>query len=174
MTLTHYGVTLRSLEHADLPMVLQWRNSDHIRCHMKNQELITPEEHQAWAASIEKRGDRYFIIEDEGTPVGLIWAKDIYDSQCETGFYLYDKTVQNTLLAYRVSLAFNDYVFDEMGLASIHCDILHENSRSIRFTLSLGYEKVSAHPDFDHYRLDRLRYTPYQQKIGRLLQKGSA
>ncbi len=173
MQLTGHGVTLRSLESDDLPMVLQWRNSEHIRRHMKNQETITLEDHQQWFQNHNKSDDLYFIIEIGDRPVGLIWAKDIHDNSCETGFYLYDESVQNTMLAYRVSLSFNDYIFDEKQLELIYCDILHENERSIRFTLSLGYKEVSTYPEYAHFHLNKSLYLPRRKRIANLLQKSS-
>lgn len=173
MRLTGHGVTLRSLKSDDLPMVLQWRNSEHIRRHMKHQETITLSEHQDWFHRLEKSGALYFIIETGDNPVGLIWAKDIHDDSCETGFYLYDESVQNTMLAYRVSLSFNDYIFDEKQLELIYCDILHENERSIRFTLSLGYEEVLTHPEHAHFHLNKSLYLPRRKRVADLLQKSS-
>lgn len=171
MILKNYGVVLRPMEHKDLSMVLQWRNSNHIRQYAMQKKIINMEEHEKWFSSTQKKKDLYFIVESGLKPVGLIWAKNFENAQCETGFYLYDIKIQNTLLAYKVAITLNSYLFEEKNISLIYCDILTENIRSIRFTLSLGYEKVTDFPDFSHYILNRKAFLSCQNKISRLLTK---
>lgn len=163
--LKKFDVTLRPLEESDLEDVLMWRNSDHIRCYALNQEIITLEQHKKWFNSLAKKGDEYYIIEKNSTKVGLIWAKNIAHDECESGFYLYDTSVQNTLFAYRVAITLNDYLFNEKQLEKIYCDILNTNERSIRFSFSLGYTKIKEFHTHSYYELHKKKYEKCSQKI---------
>lgn len=166
-----FDVVLKGIEESDLERVLTWRNSDHIRQYALNPEIITYEEHKRWFDSLKSKGDRYFIIKKEDQDVGLIWAKGITDESCETGFYLHDWSVQNTLFAYRVSITLNNYLFYAKSLKYIYCDILDTNDRSIRFSLSLGYEKYDQYEKHGVYRLKSEDYKKKSSKIIKLLTK---
>lgn len=171
MTIEGYGITLRLADENDIEMILKWRNSEHIRRYALQKETITLKEHTAWFHSQQIKGNLYFIVETGDKPVGLIWAKDFSGLTCETGFYLYETDVQNTLLAYKVSLNFNNYLFHKRAIESIYCDILNDNKRSIRFTLSLGYEKIEEMDEYSRYVLHKESYSQYFNKISKLLLK---
>lgn len=160
---------LRPLREEDLKMLLQWRNSEHIRKYALQQQNITYDEHQQWFATLSKRNDHFFIIEEKHIPVGLIWAKEFDTLGCETGFYLYDERVQNSLLSYRVILILHHYLFETKKLIRIECDILTTNQRAVRFNTSLGFEPIQSFSTHTRYRLTREAYQPIELRLKKLL-----
>jgi UDP-4-amino-4,6-dideoxy-N-acetyl-beta-L-altrosamine N-acetyltransferase len=157
----------------DLETVLKWRNSEHIRRYAISKETISIEQHIKWFHTIKARGDLYFVIENDNKQVGLIWANKLQVKSCETGMYIYDTSMQNSLFSYKVSLALNDYLFNTKNLDSISCEILNDNSRSIRFTLSLGYKEVEKNDMRTKYLLSNIAFTPHFEKISKLLNKST-
>lgn len=150
-------------------MVLEWRNSDHIRRYALQQHTVTMQEHLDWFSNAAQRGDHYFVIEESHTPVGLVWAQKIDGEKCESGFYLYDKQVQNSLLAYRVILLLHHYLFNELHLKTIECLILDSNHRAKRFNLSLGFKPIENYPGYARYALTQTDYAAAEKQIMRLL-----
>jgi RimJ/RimL family protein N-acetyltransferase len=157
----------------DLEMVLKWRNSNHIRQYAISQEIISLQTHKKWFENLANKGDLYFIIEYKNIAVGLIWANKFYNDSCETGMYIYEKDIQNSLFAYRASLTLNEYLFNEKKLNTISCEILNENSRSSRYTLSLGYKEVSKDNRVTKYSLSKEAFELQFEKIAKLLNKSS-
>jgi len=154
-----------------LEMVLKWRNSNHIRQYAVSREIITLQTHTKWFNTLKEKGDLYFIIEVNKKPIGLIWANNFQKDSCETGMYIYNTQMQNSLFAYRASLTLNKYLFQTKKLNSIVCEILNDNSRSIRFTLSLGYKITEKKEILSTYLLTQTAFMPYYDKISRLLNK---
>lgn len=173
MILQNFDITLRQMCEEDLEMVLLWRNSEHIRQYALTQETITLQEHKAWFDSLAKKGDLYFIIESDKKPVGLIWANRFQEKSCETGMYIYETKLQNSLFAYKVSLTLNEYLFQVRKLEAIECEILNENKRSIRYTLSLGYEESHKEKEVTYFKLTKERFEPNFEKISKRLKKST-
>ncbi len=155
----------------DLEMVLNWRNSEHIRQYASTKEIIDLQTHTRWFHTLKEKGDLYFIIETDNKAVGLIWANKFIHNSCETGMYIYETEIQNTLFAYKASLTLNDYLFNTKNLDSITCEILHENSRSIRYTLSLNYKEQKKNDTLIWYVLRKVDFIPNFKKISKLLNK---
>ena len=153
----------------DLEMVLKWRNSEHIRKYAISKEIISLQAHKKWFSALQGKDDLYFVIEHKKDAVGLIWANRFTDNSCETGMYIYEKDIPNSLLAYRVSLTFNTYLFNEKKLKNIYCEILNENSRSSRFTLSLGYKELDKNDIVTKYILTEVAFEPYFRKIAKFI-----
>lgn len=64
---------LRPLLPADADRLLAWRNSDRVRRHMRNDGIISPEEHRSWFGRVMEAADRrHFIFEIDGRAVGQV------------------------------------------------------------------------------------------------------
>ena len=159
------------MDEDDLEIVLQWRNSDHIRMYATTQDFISLETHTKWFENIKKKEDMYFIVMFDSQAVGLVWANNFTTNSCETGLYIYEKELQNSLLAYKISLTINDYLFNIKDLANINCEILHSNHRSSRFTLSLGYIQTAKSDLLIHYKLTKSAFEKSFEKISKHLTK---
>ena len=173
MRLENFGITLRKMCEEDLEMVLAWRNSEHIKKYALNQQSISLKEHRAWFHSLADKGDLYFIVESNSQAVGLIWANSFKEKRCQTGMYIYERELQNSLFAYRVSLTLNEYLFYVQQLELIECEILNENKRSIRYTLSLAYKEYEKKHNVSLFRLTKEDFEPNFKKIAKRSKKSN-
>ena len=170
LTLSGFGITLSSLHHDQIEMVRHWRNSDHIKRYARQQEPISSEQQEAWFNTLQTKEDEYFVISAHETPIGLIWF-NVKEALIETGFYLYDETEQNSLTPYKIVTLFHEYLFDTKHFEAIHCHILHDNTRALRFNLSLGYTLFAEHEQTNEYILTHENYTEANAKILKLLKR---
>jgi RimJ/RimL family protein N-acetyltransferase len=170
LTLSGFGITLSSLQHDQIEMVRHWRNSDHIKRYARQQEPISAEQQETWFSGLQTKEDEYFVISAHETPVGLIWF-NAKNTLVETGFYLYDETEQNSLTPYKIVTLFHEYLFDTKQFESIYCHILHDNTRALRFNLSLGYTLFAEHEQTNEYILTHENYAQANAKILKLLKR---
>ncbi|UPW20165.1 UDP-4-amino-4,6-dideoxy-N-acetyl-beta-L-altrosamine N-acetyltransferase [Agarivorans sp. TSD2052] len=86
----HYPQTTFSLlESSQLELVLGWRNQDRVRNMMRNSELISFENHQAWFAGLsEQENCDYFIFYQDGRPIGVLNFDIVEPGILEWGCYL--------------------------------------------------------------------------------------
>ena len=62
-------------------------------------------------------------------------------------------------------------LFNIKKLDSISCEILNTNSRSARFTLSLGYQELDKNNILTTYFLTKVAFLPYFEKISKMVIK---
>jgi len=170
LTLSGFDITLVPLEHSHIEMVRHWRNSDHVKRYARHQDFISHEQQEAWFKTLQTKEDEYFVIFTNAKPIGLIWfhAKEML---IETGFYLYDEKKQNSLTPYKIVTLFHNYLFKTKQFQVIHCHILHDNTRALRFNLSLGYTLFKENEQTNQYILTYENYTKANEKILKLLTK---
>jgi RimJ/RimL family protein N-acetyltransferase len=67
------GVVLRPPGEADKRRLHGWRNAPELARWMYSDHEISPEEHERWyAEALSDRSRRYWIVEVDGTPAGLV------------------------------------------------------------------------------------------------------
>jgi len=132
---------LRPLTEQDLPMVLQWRNSDRIRSNMYTDHIIAPEEHLAWFRRIKDDiSKRYDVFEHRNRQVGLSYLTELdrTSATCLWGFYLGENDLppgSGTVMGY---LALN-VAFDKERIRKVSGEVLGFNQASRRFFQRLGF-----------------------------------
>lgn len=131
---------LKDIQAEDLEYLLFWRNQEHIRKSMFNQDIISIEEHLAWYNSLPQKTDfEYKILFINNTPVGIINFKEIKTNiDCTWGFYIGEPTApkgSGTVLAY-LGL---EYIFDKYNLLNIRSQVLPYNQLSINYHYKLGF-----------------------------------
>jgi len=69
-------------------MVLTWRNDENIRSYMYTNEIISPENHENFIASLKTRKDKqYFVVYKNSAPIGVVDLVDITDTTASLGLY---------------------------------------------------------------------------------------
>jgi UDP-4-amino-4,6-dideoxy-N-acetyl-beta-L-altrosamine N-acetyltransferase len=131
---------LRPMEDSDLQQVLDWRNSERVRLCMRNQHIISPEEHAKWWAGLNWDRHVPLIFEYRGRPVGVVNVTQIdwQSGTCEWGFYLGEENMPRgtgRLMGYE-GLRF---IFEVMGLRKINSEVLTSNKKSLDYHYSLGF-----------------------------------
>lgn len=137
-------ITLRPLEEADLEMVRNWRNSPEVSQYMYTENYISAEDQIAWFDRVSKdQSCKYWIIEYESKSLGLVSISEIsqtYDS-CFWAFYLGDTTVRGAGIGAKVEYNMLSYVFDNLQLNKLRCEVLTSNEKVIRMHEKFGFRR---------------------------------
>jgi UDP-4-amino-4,6-dideoxy-N-acetyl-beta-L-altrosamine N-acetyltransferase len=141
---------LRDLEEADRDRIHAWRNSPDVRAYMYTDHVIPLDEHARWWASIP--GDarrRYWIIEANGTPVGLANLADIdrHRRQCAWAYYLADPSVRGMGLGSYVEYWMLQRVFETEKLHKLWCEVLISNEPVWRLHETFGFRQEARFRD---------------------------
>lgn len=132
---------LRALSDSDLPLVLQWRNSERIRANMYTDHLISAEEHAAWylKAKDDPRS-RHFVFRYKGQPVGVVNIVQIDDisRKCYWGFYLGDVDAPKVCGPAMEFVAL-EYMFNVLKMRKICCEVFVFNEPVIKLHKKFGF-----------------------------------
>jgi UDP-4-amino-4,6-dideoxy-N-acetyl-beta-L-altrosamine N-acetyltransferase len=144
------SVTLRPVTADDSARLLAWRNSPAVSAYRYGDHLITPQEHAHWLVGAMAATDRrYWIIEDDATPVGLANLVNI-DTQrrrCEWAYYLGEASVRGRGVGAAVELLMLDHVFGDLGLNKLWCEVLLDNEPVWRLHESFGFVREALYRD---------------------------
>lgn len=166
-----YGVKLERLTADKIELVRNWRNDPKISQYMEFRDHITAEMQKKWFASVDNENNYYFIINYKGQDVGLTNVKDVDFGKKtgEGGIFIYENSLLNSDIPFRVIFALNDFCFDELGLETMVAHIMDDNQRAIDFNLVLGYKKApdSKGPKSTYF-LNKVDYLKCREKFARL------
>ena len=124
-----------------LSMVLEWRNKPEVRANMYTSHEIDFEEHREWFKSVSNdKSKRYFIFEVDSKPCGVIGIVDIdFDGKkASWAFYSGDTSVRG--IGTLMEVAAIDYVFNELKLEKLYCEVLSFNDSVIKFHRKHGFQ----------------------------------
>ncbi len=171
MIVSRYGVSLRLLEHKDIEMVRQWRNSDWVNQFMEYREYITPEMQEEWFRKINSPEYLYMIAEYKGEPIGLMNDKNINweEKISESGFFLKDQSYYHTHIPMLVSLCGIEATFFFLSWNKSYARMLRSNQNVINFNKALGYELCDGQENVENqlYVMTRERFLKKSPKIRR-------
>lgn len=132
---------LRPIETQNLELVLNWRNSVHIRTCMFDSRIISWNEHVTWFDKLKYRMDQKVLLYFyHGTPYGVVNLTKIDKSskQCEWGFYIGDLEAPKGS-GTAMGILGLDYVFDQMNLAKVMGQCFSFNKASSAYHEKLGF-----------------------------------
>ena len=133
--------SLRQLREQDLELLLQWRNSDHIRANMYTDHIISTKEHLDWFNRVKDNPAMlYLIFEHRGQPVGLVnfTGIDSTNNRCMWGFYIGESGLppeSGTMMGY---LGLN-FIFEDKQLRKVSGEVISFNRASRLFFRRLGF-----------------------------------
>jgi UDP-4-amino-4,6-dideoxy-N-acetyl-beta-L-altrosamine N-acetyltransferase len=136
-------VTLRPLAHSDLLRVREWRNRPEIAAHMATDHEIGGAEHARWfAATLDAADRRYWIINLEGMPVGLVGLYDILPEhgRASWGFYVAEEAARGRGVWSAASREVLGIAFGAMALRKVCAEVLATNEASLRVHERLGFK----------------------------------
>jgi UDP-4-amino-4,6-dideoxy-N-acetyl-beta-L-altrosamine N-acetyltransferase len=144
------SVALRPMAAGDRDQVLAWRNSPEVAGYMYTEGTISAEAHARWfAATLASPDRRYWIIEADGTGVGvaaLTWIEP-ENRRCEWAYYLGDPATRGRGIGTAVEYIVIEEVFGPMGLNKIACEVLVENEAVWRLHESFGFMREAFYRD---------------------------
>jgi UDP-4-amino-4,6-dideoxy-N-acetyl-beta-L-altrosamine N-acetyltransferase len=144
------SVALRAITSEDGARILRWRNSPDVSAYMYTDQVIAPDEHARWLATAMSAPDRrYWIIEDDGAPVGLanIVGIDRVRQHCDWAYYLGEASVRGRGVGAAVEFIVIDHVFAALHLHKLWCEVLLENETVWRLHESFGFVREALFRD---------------------------
>lgn len=162
---------MRNIREEDLALIMQWRMSTDVTRYMNTNPKLTLEGQKKWLASISEREDvQYWLIEQDGVPVGVINLADIdYEKKSTSwGYYIGEKRYRSLQLAISLEMSLYDYVFDVLKLEELHNEVFSLNAGVVKLHLACGshivcevkdeVEKEGVKYDITHISIDKKRW----------------
>jgi len=161
LILKGYGIELEPLSEKDLELVRSWRNSEKIKKYARNKDYITAKQQKKWFKNL--KDSLYYIVKTDSKKIGLVWVQNL-STKPITGFYIYEDKYLNGIYSYKVIVSFYKFLFEKVD--ALYTDILEDNSRAIRFNLSLGFKKTD-----NLYILTKENFYKNLEKIEKVIRK---
>lgn len=134
---------LRFIKESDLPIVLAWRNSEHVRKHMYNDAKISMEDHIQWFHKMEQDDKHFvFIYIQNNVPLGLVQLTNIerrFD-RLYWGFYIGDKKAPRGSGTEMGILELNK-IFTDFSINKVCAEVVETNQQSMAFHEKLGFKQ---------------------------------
>ncbi len=149
------SVRLRRLATSDSDQVLAWRNTPEVAAYMYGDHVIGEAEHARWLVAALTKPDRaYWIIELDGSPVGLanLVRIDAVASRSEWAFYLADPAVRGRGVGAAVEWLVLGHVFERLSLNKLWCEVFADNLAVLRLHERFGFIREALLRD--HVRKD--------------------
>lgn len=124
------ATTLRKITEDDLERIMNWRMSETVTRYMNTNPRLTIEGQKKWLASLDENDKvKYWMIEVDGTPAGLVNLADINwaEGNSSWGYYIGEETLRSLKLAISLEMSLYDYVFDVLGFSEIHNEVFKQN-----------------------------------------------
>lgn len=137
-------IALTPLTQTDIELVRTWRNSPDVAQYMYTDEPITAEQQAAWFARVETDStSRYWLIEYDGRKLGLASLTGISHTfgSCYWAFYLGDTSIRGAGLGAKVEYNVLEYVFNELGLHKLRCEVMTFNDKVIAMHEKFGFRR---------------------------------
>lgn len=137
-------VKLSLLKSDDIEMVREWRNSPEVSKYMYTDGLISVEDQKRWfdKISIDKTS-KYFIIEYDDCKIGLasIYNIDEKFQSCSWAFYIGNSEIRGAGIGSKVEYNILQFVFDELKLNKLCCEVFSFNEAVIKMHEKLGFRR---------------------------------
>lgn len=137
-------VTLRAIEPTDLDSLYHWENDDRV---WFSSNITRPLSRQTLQLYIDSINDIYtdkqvrLIIENEGVSVGCIDLFDFDALHQKAGVgIMIDRDFEGKGFASSALKLIKNYVFNQLGLHQLYCNIASNNEKSIQLFTNNGFE----------------------------------
>ncbi|MFZ5981801.1 MAG: UDP-4-amino-4,6-dideoxy-N-acetyl-beta-L-altrosamine N-acetyltransferase [Candidatus Zixiibacteriota bacterium] len=135
------NLRFRNINPDDLPMILEWRTMPEVADYMYTDFEPKIEIQQKWYEAINKDNTRRdWLINVDGEDVGLLSIVRIDDlnQRCEWAYYLASPTVRGKGIGKSVELNVLEYVFENLKLNKLCCEVLGNNELVVRIHEKYG------------------------------------
>ena len=135
---------LRPLEADALELVRTWRNSPAVAQYMYTADAISAEQQQAWYARVSQDPSvRYWLIYHQDRPVGVanLYAISSQNRSCYWAFYLGEENLHGSGIGAKVELAVLEYVFEELKLNKLSCEVFVTNEKVVAMHEKFGFRR---------------------------------
>ena len=138
---TPVSFQIRPMVHADLELVLTWRNHPDVRRYMYTQHEITLAEHQRWfERSLPDPKKHLLVFEVNHQPLGFVnFNETRIGGIADWGFYVAPDAPKGS--GRQLGRAALIHAFTQLKLHKVNGQALAYNQRSIQFHQSLGFQQ---------------------------------
>jgi UDP-4-amino-4,6-dideoxy-N-acetyl-beta-L-altrosamine N-acetyltransferase len=133
--------SIRPIELNDKDRILQWRNSERVRCNMYSDHVISQLEHDAWfARALAEIPALYLIFLNEGKSIGFVSFTNIStaNGRCYWAFYLGEADVPRGAGSVMEFFAM-DYAFLTLNIRKLCCEVFSFNVGVIKLHEKFGF-----------------------------------
>lgn len=136
------NASLRDIVEDDLDKILAWRNQEHIRSVMFNNDIIDWQQHSNWYKEIKSNNNKISkIFSVNKIDYGILNINNIdnYSNKCSWGFYIGDTNAPKgtgKLLGYTAL----EFVFKELKFRKLCAEVIETNQVSCNFHEKLGFK----------------------------------
>jgi UDP-4-amino-4,6-dideoxy-N-acetyl-beta-L-altrosamine N-acetyltransferase len=137
-------IKLRNISEQDLEQIRAWRNSPEVSQYMYTDALISKEQQIQWFQKIQQDAScRYWIIEYDNKDLGLASITTINKTlnSCYWAFYLGDSSVRGKGIGAKVEYSVLQYVFEELKLNKLCCEVFNFNDSVIKMHEKFGFKR---------------------------------
>ena len=136
------AVDLRPANVSDSDRLFDWRNREDVRSYMYTDQPIARETHDRWFAGALQASDRrYWVIEYDAEPVGLVNLVDIStkDQKAAWAYYLAEPSTRGKGIGACVEYLMIEKVFGEFALEKLWCEVLVSNEAVWKLHEGFGF-----------------------------------
>lgn len=136
-------VKLRAIRSSDLDLIREWRMLPDVTKYMYTEPIITKEMQKKWFDNImsNKKSEKYWIIQlDEKIDVGLLSITEIdyINQKACWAYYLGSMEARGKGLARILECNIYDYVFNELKINKLWCEVFEFNENVIKIHEKFG------------------------------------
>ena len=161
-------IQLISVEEKDIELIRSWRNSPEVSAYMYTEKEISLEEQKSWFEKIKlDHTSIYWMIIYGATPLGVASLTGINRTfnSCYWAFYLGDTSVRGAGIGAKVEFQVLSYVFEELKLNKLRCEVFAFNDKVIKMHEKFGFRREA------YYRQHSLKNGKYEDVVGLALLK---
>lgn len=137
------ALILRKIIEDDLNMIMNWRMMPEVTKYMYTDPKLTLEDQKKWYESIMCSDKAfYWIIQFDGIDIGLINIVHIdkINKRCEWAYYIADTSFRGKGIATLLECNIYDFVFHELHLNKVCCEVFCNNEKVIAIHKKFGAE----------------------------------
>ena len=137
-------IELIPLAEEHLELVRAWRNSPEVSAYMYTDAQISSEQQKAWFDKQKTNAAvKHWVISYDNKLLGLASITDISAvfNSCSWAFYLGDTSVRGAGIGGKVEYKVLSYVFDELKLNKLKCEVFVFNEQVIKMHEKFGFRR---------------------------------
>ncbi len=136
-------LNLRKITKEDLALIMEWRMNPAVTANLYTDPILDMEKQIKWFDKVKNDNTvKYWIIEIESTPIGLIWLYqiDYYHKKCEWGYFIGNDNFRGKGIGRNLECNIYDYVFYKMNMNRLYCEIFSFNDKVVKIHEKFGSE----------------------------------
>lgn len=137
------ALKLRKINKSDLEMIMNWRMLPEVTKYMYSDPVLTIEKQEQWYNKCENDNSiKQWIITFDNNDIGYLSISNIdYDSRkCDWAYYIADTSFRGKGIAKTLECNIYDYVFFDLGLNKLCCEVFMFNESVIKLHEKFGSE----------------------------------